>query len=471
MTLKRRLTTIVILVLAITTAGFAWLLVHTARTELMRQLSDAVVGAAAKDAPFPLNPGPGGPTSRPKRVKQTDLGVTGGRRVARLLFDAKGQLLNYEASGFADEPDPVVGLPIIGSAEQQAMIDELVVRKSADGSIRYLVMTRPVRNGRVRFDAVSMQSADNAVRRLTLAAVLSGALAAAGASVITALSIRRSLRPVEEMVTTSERIASGDLAARVPLQAGTTELGRLGGALNVMLATIEHALSQRDEKELELRRFIADASHELRTPVTVIQGYNDLYRSGALAEPMKLDKAMDRIGFQTERMARLVKDLLLLANLDRPEFIVRSKADLASIAAEAVSDFALVAPEYPATLRSAGPLLAEVDAQRIRQVFDNLLQNIRTHTTVGTAVVVEVVQDIHNVRLVIHNSGAGIKPTDLGRLFERFFRAEGDRSADSSGLGLAIVESIVTAHDGTISVQSNDVDGTTFTITLPTILR
>jgi two-component system, OmpR family, sensor kinase len=467
MTLKRYLTIVVTFLLAVTTAAFGWLLVRTTQAELVKQLGDAVVGAAARDAPFPTD---GGQSERPKTPKSTDPGVNGGRRVARLLYSAKGELLNYEASGFADQPDPIVKLPIIGSAEQRRMVDRLVVRGSEDGSIRYLVMTRGVRNGSVRFDAVSMESADRAVRRLTLISMFGGALATLAASVVTALTMRRTLRPVEEMVATSERIASGDLAARVPQEKPGTEIGRLGGALNGMLATIERGISERDDKEHELRQFIADASHELRTPITVVQGYSDLYRSGALAEKSQLDKAMDRIDSQTQRMSRLVHDLLLLANLERPDFITRAQADVAALASESVTEFALFADNYPTTLKSSGPAYAEIDALRIRQVFDNLLHNVREHTNPGTEVTVEVNSTADTVTMNVHDSGPGIDAEACKHMFQRFWRADPTtgQSSGASGLGLAITQSIVEAHGGTISVRSTDSDGTTFTIKLPT---
>lgn len=475
MTLKRHLTIVVTLVLAAAMAGFAWLLVRTTRAELMKQLGDAVIGAAARDAPFPRTPAPGGPlapgpTVPQNPVKSTDPGVNGGRRVARLLYDKTGELLNYEPSGFSDQPDPIVKLPAIGGAEQRRMVDRLVVRPSDDGSIRYLVMTRSVRKGRIRFDAVSMESADRAVRRLALISILGGAVATLGASIATALTMRRTLRPVEEMVATSEQIASGDLTARVPHEKPGTEIGRLGGALNGMLGTIESAIRERDDKEQELRQFIADASHELRTPITVVQGYSDLYRSGALAEKSQLDKAMNRIDNQTERMSRLVHDLLLLANLERPDFITRSRVDVVSLASESVNEFAMLGDGYPATVRSTGPVHAEIDEQRIRQVFDNLLRNVREHTNVGTEVTLEVASAPDAVTISVHNSGPGMRAEDREHVFQRFWRADSTKGKTSgaSGLGLAITESIVTAHGGTIDVCSSEVGGTTFTIELPT---
>jgi two-component system, OmpR family, sensor kinase len=469
MTLKRYLTIVVTLLLTFTMATFAWLLVRTTRSELTSQLSDAVKGAAARDAPFPGRPTSGGANEPRRTPRSADAGVNGGRRVARLLYDANGELLNYEASGFADQPDPVVALPAIGTEEQRRMVDRLVVRHSIDGSIRYLVMTRSVRNGRIRFDAVSMESADRAVRRLGLIALLGGVGATLAALIVTALTMRRTLRPVEQMVATSERIAAGDLTARVPQEKPGTEIGRLGSALNGMLTTIERAIGERDDKDQELRRFIADASHELRTPITVVQGYSDLYRTGALTDKTQLDKAMNRIDSQTARMSRLVQDLLLLANLERPDFITRSRVDVAKIASESVHEFAMMNDRYSATVRSPGPVEAEVDEQRIRQVFDNLLRNVREHTNPGTVVTIDVASTAYTVRVDVHNSGPGIKAEDLARMFQRFWQANPEKghTSGSSGLGLSITESIVTAHDGTIKVRSNDAEGTTFTIELP----
>ncbi len=340
MTLKRHLTIVVTIVMAVTMAGFAWLLVRTTRAELTSQLSNAVVGAA-RDVRRPA-PRPGSVVQTPAAGQQNAAGAPGGRRVARLLFEANGDLVDYQASGFSDQPDPRVQLPTIGSPDQQRMVDRLVVRPSVDGTIRYLVMTRVVQSDRVRFDAISMESADIAVRRLTLFAILSGLLATLAASLVTAFTMRRTLHPVEEMVAISERIASGNLTARTTPTRPNSEIGRLGTALNSMLVTIEGAIAERDDKELELRQFIADASHELRTPITVVQGYSDLYRQGALVTRADLDKAMERIDSQTARMSRLVTDLLLLANLERPDFITRGPTDVTLLATESISEFELV---------------------------------------------------------------------------------------------------------------------------------
>ena len=130
------------------------------------------------------------------------------------------------------------------------------------------------------------------------------------------LVIRRELKPLEVMAQTADEIAAGDLDRRVDPGAPGTEVGRLGTALNDMLDGIQGLLAERDADEERLRRFIADASHELRTPVSAIRGYTDLYRAGALPEEVAVDRAMDRMGFESRRMGALVDDLLTLTQAD-----------------------------------------------------------------------------------------------------------------------------------------------------------
>jgi two-component system, OmpR family, sensor kinase len=335
--------------------------------------------------------------------------------------------------------------------------------------MRYVVMTREVRNGRVRFDAASLADVDSAVRRLTLIAVFGGLSALLAASLLSALIIGKTLRPVDRMVSTSETIAAGDMTARVPTQNPKTELGRLGGSLNTMLNTIEAAIGDRDEKERELRRFIADASHELRTPITVVQGYTDLYNSGALADPPKLERAMNRIENQTVRMARLVQDLLLLANLEQTDFITRTNVDLSALARDCAAEFSITSTTHPVSVVAPQVVTANVDPDRIGQVLDNLLQNVRQHTPSGTSTRVTVSATTTAAIISVADTGPGIPDLQRAQVFERFWRADptSGRASGSSGLGLSIASSILAAHDGTIHVDSQHDRGTTFTIHIP----
>jgi two-component system, OmpR family, sensor kinase len=471
-TLRLRLTIILISVLATSTSAFAWLLVRATNTSLTKQMGDQLIAVASHDVlnapPLSIRTPPSVDKSKPESLsKQSVDGDV--RRFARFLFRADGKLLDAQQSGTQNNTDPAVDLPEIGSVTQRAMTDRITVRQSKDRSIRYLVLTSRVKNG-IRFDAASLADVDQHVRRLTLIGVIGGASVTLLASLLSALLINRVLRPVDRMVATSEKIASGDLSARIPAGNSKTELGRLGASLNRVLNTIEGANKGRDAKESELRRFLADASHELRTPITVVQGYTDLYADGALADRHDLDLAMDRIDKQASRMSRLVQDLLLLANLEQSDFIHPTAINITELACESAREFLMTSPDHPVQVVARSDIFAVVDAHRMRQVIDNLLNNVRCHTPTGTKTTISVKQGSQRVSILVQDSGPGIPFAQHGHLFERFWQgpAIDARPAGSSGLGLAIVESIVEAHGGTITVASNPQDGTTFTVDIPT---
>ena len=175
------------------------------------------------------------------------------------------------------------------------------------------------------------------------------------------LTVRIGLRPLEQMAETAGAIAAGDLSQRVKQTDDRTEVGRLGSALNVMLARIETAFREREASEARLRRFVADASHELRTPLTSIRGYAELFQHGLVDRPADLDTAMRRIDSESIRMAGLVDDLLLLARLDQGRPLEQEPVDLAALAGDAVQDarasfsgisFRTPLPTHPLAARS-----------------------------------------------------------------------------------------------------------------------
>jgi two-component system OmpR family sensor kinase len=284
------------------------------------------------------------------------------------------------------------------------------------------------------------------------------------------LAVRIGLQPLETVERTAEEIAAGDLSRRVPPGPAGTEIGRLSNTLNAMLGQIESAFAAREQSEAALRRFIADASHELRTPLTTIRGYAELARKGALADDDARNRATGRIEAEAVRMGGLVDDLLLLAYLDQERPLSSSRVDLRKLTADAVADARVRAPERP--IEFTGPpdaLFVEVDADRIRQVLANLLTNALTHTPNGTPVHVSLHREGDRVRLEVADDGPGLRPAEVERLFERFYRVDPSRSRSrgGSGLGLAIVQAIVHASRGAVSCTSAVGVGTSFVVTLP----
>ena len=282
--------------------------------------------------------------------------------------------------------------------------------------------------------------------------------------------VRVGLRPLEDMADTADEIAAGRLDRRVDTSDAATEVGRLGSALNSMLGRIEDAFSEKEESEHRLRRFIADASHELRTPLTSIRGYAELFRRGADRRPEDLAKSMSRIEAEATRMGLLVEDLLLLARLDQGRPLESERLDLAGVVAEAVDAARAVEPGRPITAELDPEVDVIGDRNRLRQVVDNLLTNIRLHTAEGAPARVRLSAAGGLAVLEVDDSGPGLDPAVASKVFERFFRADPSRSQDTggAGLGLSIVHAIAISHGGTVEAGNRpDAPGARFVLRLP----
>ena len=287
------------------------------------------------------------------------------------------------------------------------------------------------------------------------------------------------LRPLRRVAATATEVASMeldrgevDLSVRVP-EADTdtrTEVGQVGAALNTMLGHVGDALQARQESESRVRQFVADASHELRTPLASIRGYAELTRRGNYNLPKDVTHSLGRVESEAVRMTSLVEDLLLLARLDAGRDIETAPVDLTLILVDCVSDAHAAGPDHDWELGVLDePLFVEGDAQRLHQVFVNLLANARVHTPAGTRVRIGLQKtDRATAVVTIMDNGPGIPKKLQSDLFERFARGDSSRSraSGSTGLGLAIVKAVVDAHDGSVSVTSRK-GNTTFRVELP----
>jgi two-component system OmpR family sensor kinase len=236
-----------------------------------------------------------------------------------------------------------------------------------------------------------------------------------------------------------------------------------------MLERLEQAFSQRKASEQRLRQFLADASHELRTPVASIRGYAELFRMGATRDRAGTEMAMRRIEEESKRMSVLVEDLLTLARLDATPAPRRADVDLVALARDAVEDARATAPEREIALQAAAPAFVSGDPHQLHQVLANLMGNALVHTPAGTPIEVSVSHDGANVIVSVRDHGPGLPDGSTERLFDRFWRAEGgrERGKAGAGLGLAIVAGVVEAHDGRVSAQNAPGGGAVFTVRLP----
>ncbi|ORB90040.1 two-component sensor histidine kinase [Mycobacterium persicum] len=352
------------------------------------------------------------------------------------------------------------------------------VTLNLDGLGRYRVVAAPSRNRTdVIVTGLSMSGIDATMLQMLVMFGIVTAVALLAATTAGAMIIRRALAPLRRVAQTATEVVDlpldrGEVALPVRVSDTDanpyTEVGQLGSALNRMLDHIAAALSTRQASETRVRQFVADASHELRTPLAAIRGYTEL------AQRMSDDReavahAMSRVASETERITRLVEDLLLLARLDSGRPLEREPVDLSRLAVDAVSDAHIAGPDHKWELDlPPEPVVVTGDGARLHQVIANLLANARIHTGPGTVVTTRLtVEPSHAVLRVVDN-GPGIPPRLQSEVFERFARGDSSRSrkGGSTGLGLAIASAVVKAHNGTITVNSSP-GRTEFAVRLP----
>jgi two-component system, OmpR family, sensor kinase len=272
--------------------------------------------------------------------------------------------------------------------------------------------------------------------------------------------VRRGLRPLEAMAGQADRITGGDLTGRVATHNPSSEVGRLGAALNGMLARIEASQQQ-------MRRFFADASHELRTPLASLRANAQLYQQGALQDTGEVDEVMDRIVAETRRMGRLVDDMLGLARLGQRPCQSREPVDLTALVTGCAQRARVADPARTWRVRTAQGLTVTGDEELLRRAIDNLLMNVLVHTPPGTTGAISASGAGGCVTIEVSDNGPGVPPDHLPHIFERFYRA-GTRSGGSgSGLGLAIVAETISAHGGTTQAAPVSPHGLRVTLNLP----
>lgn len=319
--------------------------------------------------------------------------------------------------------------------------------------------------------AQSLDNIDQTVHRLQILFIFIGLIALLLIALASRKVIDIGLRPLEAVEVTAESIAGGNLSARLPAAKPDTEVGRLVGSLNKMLARIEESFAARTASENRLRRFVADASHELRTPLTAIRGFAELHRQGAVQGEKETKELVARIEKESIRMGSLVEDLLLLARLDQAREMSKDPVNISSTVEEAVESARAAGPDHPITVTTPNEDIYVLgDANRIHQVVANLLANARAHTPIGTPIAVIVSHSDDGTTVSVSDKGPGLTYADQERIFERFYRADPSRvrtSVEGSGLGLSIVDAVMHAHGGRVSVASTLGDGATFTLFFP----
>lgn len=309
---------------------------------------------------------------------------------------------------------------------------------------------------------IDVEDQDEAVERLTVLVAVGGPIVLLALSVLGWILAGAALRPVEELRSEAAAISTSEPTRRLPVPETGDELQWLAETLNGMLDQLHEALDRE-------RRFVDEASHELRTPIGVLKAEVDL----ALKVPRsrdELEAALRSIAQEAERLRRLTQDLLVLARSDRGRLPVhRADVDISDIIGRVAAEFEDRASREGVRLRISGSnVRARVDGDRVRQATENLVDNALRHTPRGGEIELRAGRDGSRLRIVVSDSGSGFPEDLLDRVFEPFARADDDREEDGAGLGLTIVRAVAESHGGSATARNLDGEGASVELDLPT---
>lgn len=457
MTLRARLMVAFTVLLLVVIAIVGVVAVRSTRRVLISQIDDrigTVLGQAGRLDP--LRPRTGG-----------GAGPGADRFLAEMIIGPGGDVISVSPSGLTGDPDP---LP-----DASSLIDlpgpsvRILTIPASDGGFEYRAGVVRTEEGFTVMFAQPLREVAAATRAITQRLLSTGGAVLLIGAVAVWYTVRRGMRPIDQMIETASAIAEGDLTRRVPPADPESELGQLGTALNHMLATLEGAFAAEARANERLKQFVADASHELRTPLAAIAGYTELYRKGALGDPEEAAHAVRRIEAESKRMKRLVDDLLLLARVDLAHTMERGPVELRSIARDGVADSLAIDPAHSIKINAPAEVWIDGDGEKITQVIANLLANVRSHTQPGTDAAIDVRRESGSAVIEVRDRGGGFPPETIDHVFDRFYRADLSRSRRSggSGLGLAIVDAIARAHGGDVEAANDPAGGARITVRLP----
>jgi two-component system, OmpR family, sensor kinase len=426
-----------------------------------------------QDLEGPQGPQPGGAPPRGPGIQLTLFGE---------VLDPSGHVVESVSQSFyqGTEWTPVISgrIKSFSPGPNDSEVAYFTTTSTKSGGPAFRVLAQKLPSGDILVVAEPTDDVGATLRTLELVEIYVSAGALVAATLLGWWLVRRGLRPLLAMERTAESIAEGELDERVPGANQSTEVGRLAQTLNVMLSRIQRAFAQRDATEAELRateerlrRFVADASHELRTPLAAVSAYAELFERGASDRPEDLGRVLRGIRAETGRMGRLVEDLLLLARLDEGLPLPTGQVEIVSLAADAVATAQAVGPDWPVRLAATNPVEVIGDKVGLRQILDNFLANVRTHTPPQTSTTVTVRAEGDMAVVEVVDTGPGLTEEQASRVFERFYRTDRSRSRarGGAGLGLSIAASIAYAHGGAVWAAPAPGGGALFGVRIPMV--
>ena len=439
--IRLRLTVWYTLVLAFIVVVFSVFVYLFVRGRLFQQLDQSLDEEYAAIA--------GEASEEPRDVQDPD-----SENSAKLFLLAQGKNIYFKSRAYQQ-----AGLPEL----REVAASRYQTLRSASNR-RFRVVTGVIKGNFLLTVAIDEEATRRSLRTLLMILVIALpsalVLAAAGGHVLAS----RLLRPVASMAAKAKKISAENLSERLPVDNPDDELGKLAGVFNQTLADLENAFER-------LERFTADASHELRAPLTAIESVGEV----ALQETLDVEAYRDRIGSmleETSRLTHLVESLLLLTRVDRGRIRMNRKdQDVSALVEKAVEDLRVMAEEKGQTLvlDLKNGIRAVIDDEALRTALVNLLDNAIKYTPEGGTISVRLTEGQHEITVEVTDTGPGIALEHREKIFDRFYRVEKDRPRDpgGAGLGLAIAKASVEASGGRLELASHEGQGSTFRIVLP----
>jgi two-component system, OmpR family, sensor histidine kinase MtrB len=435
---------------------------------LTRRASDAAAS----------NSRPAGAAAQQDLVKELTSGASGGQATfeAVVLRDSNGGSIPSNQNFHVEQvPQALVDRVLVRSELAFVYIDSPV-----EPGRRMLVVGAPIRAaqgpGQEAYFFYPLNFQEDTLARLRNFMLIVGAGLLAAVVIMAAISIGRVLKPIQRARDVAEEIAAGNLAARIPQATSHDDFGRLAESFNRMTDNLAQKIGELEHVGSLQARFVSDVSHELRTPLATVRMAADYIHAARTGLPPDAQRAAVLLERELERFENLLEDLLEISRFDAGVINLEPvEVDLAGLLDEVVDALDPIAHGRKVNVglevdRSQGEPLVAADPRRLDRVFSNLVKNAVEHTTEGN-VAIWVGRRGANVVVTVSDDGEGIPAEDLPHIFERFYRADVHRARaiGGTGLGLAIALENVNLHRGTIEVQSEVGEGSTFTVTLPAI--
>jgi signal transduction histidine kinase len=387
----------------------------------------------------------------------------------RFIFVATGASTDSAAAN--DTPDQTTA----GATSLPAAVNSGAPTGNADTNRSNRSISVPIGDATHTIGYVELSGAPNFGAETLSATAQSMLLAAIAASLvagIVALFVGRGLTaPLNSLAHAANRMSAGDLSTRAPVRSND-ETGQLAQQFNQMAERLQASFEQLEAERDTLRRFIADASHELRTPITALKTFNELLRTGASEDPSARAEFLAESQSQIERLEWITRNLLDLSRLDAGVTpLDMAECDAGEVLQSAAAPFRQLAQERNIALNIELPtpaLTVCCDRARIEIALSNLLDNAIKFSIPGGHITAGVQHDSSSTGWWVQDDGPGIDATDLPHIFERFYRGKAN-GVRGSGLGLALVKSVVQAHGGQVHIESQPGQGSHFSLVLPAV--